>query len=68
MELCMVLITTKELKSCLKLRLEKFNHQEFSYPRERGHLFPWTPSSKALALQAAAHTKYTIDVAYSNLL
>ena len=32
MKLCMVLITTKALKSCLKLLLEKFNNQEFSYP------------------------------------
>ena len=56
----MVLITTKALKSGLKLRLERFKNQNFFQP--------WTPSPTALALCALAHTTYTIDVPYFNLL
>ena len=37
-------------------------------PGEGEHPFPWTPSSTALALCALAHTTYTIDVPYFNLL
>ena len=36
--------------------------------RESWHPFPWTPSPTALALCALAHTTYTIDVPYFNLL
>ena len=47
-ELCMVLITTKALKSGLKLRLERFKNKKIFQP--------WTPSPAASALRASART------------
>ena len=62
----MVLIITKVLKNGLKMHLEVQN-QKIS-TQGKGQPFPWTPSPAALALWASPHTKYSIDVAYSNLL
>ena len=61
----MVWITTIALKSGLKMYLEKLKK---NLPRESGHPFAWTQSPAALALCALAHTTYTIDVPYFNLL
>ena len=56
----MVLIITKVLKNGLKMHLVS--------TQGKGQPFPWTPSPAALALRASPQTKYSIDVAYSNLL
>ena len=63
----MVLIITKVLKNGLKMHLERFKIKKNS-TQGKGQPFPWTPSPAALALWALPHTKYSIDVAYSNLL
>ena len=54
-------------KICLKMHLERLKIKNF-LSRERGYPFPWTPTPIALALWALPHTKYSIDVAYYNLL
>ena len=45
------------------MRPETFKNQKNFYPGKGD-----TPSPTALALCALAHTKYAINVAYSNLL
>ena len=59
----MVPITTKALKSALKMHLERVKTINF-IPQERGHPFPWTTSPAALGL-----TTYQVRFwdAFSNL-
>ena len=63
----MVLITSKALKIGLKMHLERLKNQKFS-TQGKGTPFPLDPNPHSLALCALAHTTYTIDVPYFNLL
>ena len=71
-DLCLVSITTKVLKSGLKMRLARFINKKISYPGKGDIPSLWTPSHTALALYLAFYKDLCMVLittkAYSNFL